>query len=198
MGFPGQKIYLVRHGETEWTLSGQHTGLTDIPLTKNGELEAALVGKRLQGHKFKKILVSPLQRAVMTCRIAGFMGSAEKDGDLVEWNYGQFEGLKREEIWKRSRDWNIFTDGAPGGETPSDIAVRAARVISKIKLIDGDVALFSHGHFLRALAALWMELPVAEGRHLLLSPSSLSILGYERDTPVIRLWNDTSHLLNKI
>src|SRR3990172_210121 len=122
MGFPEQKIYLVRHGETEWTLSDQHTGMTDIPLTKKGEQEAALVGKRLQGYKFKKILVSPLQRAVMTCRMAGLMGSAEEDRDLVEWNYGQFEGLKTAEIRQRSPDWNIFTDGAPGGETPSDIA----------------------------------------------------------------------------
>lgn len=198
MSFPQQKIYLVRHGETEWTLSDQHTGTTDIPLTKKGEQEAALLGKGLQGYKFNKILVSPLQRALMTCQIAGFMGSSEVDKDLAEWNYGQFEGLKTAEIRERFPTWNIFTDGAPGGETPSDIASRAGRIISKINITNGDIAIFSHGHFLRALAAQWIGLPIVEGRHLMLAPCSLSILGYERDTPVIRLWNDLSLTANKI
>src|ERR1700733_14090376 len=152
MHFSRKKICLVRHGETAWTLSGQHTGVTDISLTEQGEKDAAAIGKKLHGHSFKNILCSPLKRAEETCKIAGFLKHAQLDPDLVEWNYGDYEGLTTEEIWKKSPGWNIFSNGAPGGESVADVNARAHRVLEKIRLIDGDVAVFSHGHFLRALA----------------------------------------------
>jgi broad specificity phosphatase PhoE len=193
MEVPHKKIYLIRHGETEWTLSRKHTGTTDVPLTKNGEDQALAIGKRLRGHPFQTILSSPLQRAVQTCAIAGFLDQARLDMDLIEWNYGNFEGLTTEQIWKREPHWNIFSNGAPGGESVADITARANKVLTKIQFLHGDVALFSHGHFLRALAARWLQLPVQEGRLFALFPSAISILGFERTTHVLTLWNDISH-----
>ncbi len=194
MQFPHKKIYLIRHGETEWTLNGRHTGLTDIPLTKNGEMQAELLGMRLKGHAFETILTSPLQRAANSCEIAGFLKKARLDSDLLEWNYGEFEGLKTEEIHKKMPHWNIFSNGAPGGESIADVNARTNRVLTKIQSLHGDVALFSHGHFLRALAARWLQLTAQEGRLFALYPASLSILGFERDAHVLTLWNDISHL----
>jgi broad specificity phosphatase PhoE len=194
MVFPQKKIYLIRHGETEWTLSGRHTGTTDISLTKNGESDAAMIGKALRGHAFKTILCSPLKRSRETCEIAGFFKQAQIEEDLAEWNYGKYEGLTTQEIWKASPHWNIFTNGAPQGESPTDVTVRIHRLLAKIQSIHGDIALFSHGHFLRALAAHWLHLSTHEGRLFALSPGSISILGYERANPVLSLWNDVAHI----
>lgn len=196
MQFPTQKIYLVRHGETSWTLSQQHTGSTDITLTEKGKKEAVQIGKRLSGHPFKAILCSPLKRAQSTCEIAGLMQRASLDADLKEWNYGDYEGLTTAEIWKRSPGWNIFSNGAPGGESPADISKRVHRVLTKVQSFQGDVALFSHGHFLRAFAACYLQLQVEQGRLFALSPASMSILGFERSQPVFSLWNDLSHLFS--
>ena len=189
-----KKIYLIRHGKTEWTLKGKHTGMTDIPLTENGKLQAKMIGKRLKGHVFHTILSSPLQRAAMTCEMAGFLKQAKFDSDLVEWNYGEFEGLTRDEICKKAPHWNIFSNGATGGECITDISARASRVLAKIQSIHGDVALFSHGHFLRVLSARWLQLPAQEGRLFALSTASISILGFEHQGNVLTLWNDISHL----
>jgi broad specificity phosphatase PhoE len=191
--YPKKKIFLVRHGETEWTNSGQHTGITDIPLTKNGESQAEQLGKRLRGHSFAAVFCSPLKRSQSTCEIAGLFKTAKIDPDLIEWNYGKFEGLTSEEIRKASPHWNIFLNGAPGGESVADVGARANKVLAKINSIHGDVALFSHGHFLRALAARWLGLPAQDGRLLDLSPGSLSILGFEREERVLLLWNELSN-----
>jgi broad specificity phosphatase PhoE len=190
------KIYLARHGETAWSLSGQHTGVSDIPLTANGERNARSLGERLQGIPFVKMLTSPLQRARRTCELAGFAAHAEIDPDLVEWNYGDYEGKRTADIRKERPDWFLFRDGCPGGESPEDIAARADRVIARLRQIGGDALLFSHGHFLRVLGARWLGKPAAEGRFLLLTTASLSILGYEHnlDEPVLRLWNDDRHV----
>jgi broad specificity phosphatase PhoE len=190
--FPRKKIYLIRHGETEWTLNGKHTGMTDVPLTKHGEDQSASIGKRLKGHAFQMVLSSPLQRAAKTCEIAGFFKQARLDPDLSEWNYGDFEGLTTEEIWKREPHWNIFSHGAPGGESIADVTARASRVLVKIQSSHGDVALFSHGHFLRALSARWLQLSVQEGQLFALSPGSISMLGFERSNHVLIHWNDVT------
>jgi broad specificity phosphatase PhoE len=183
----------MRHGETEWTLSGKHTGMTDIPLTKNGEHQSRALGQRLQGHAFQTILCSPLQRAMQTCELADYLKEATLEPDLVEWNYGDFEGLTTKEIWKTDPHWNIFTHGAPGGESVAEISTRADRVLAKIQPLHGDIALFSHGHFLRVLAARWLQLTATEGRLFALSPASVSILGFERDRHVLTLWNEISN-----
>ena len=187
-----QKVYLIRHGETEWTQSKQHTGLTDIPLTEEGKEQAKWLKTQLGDLQFKKVFCSPLERAKTTCEIAGFSKEAEVDPDLVEWDYGDYEGKTTEEIRKIDPKWTIFSKGAPNGESVGDVENRAQRVISKVGAIPGDVALFSSGHFSRVLAAKWLRLTVAEGRLFLLSTASLSILGYERETPVLSLWNQTS------
>lgn len=192
MEFPQKKIYLVRHGETEWTLSGQHTGFSDIPLTANGEKQAEKIGKKLRGHTFGSILTSPLQRAERTCAIAGFSKAAKPDRDLVEWNYGDFEGLTSQEIRKTHPHWTIFSDGAPRGESVTDVGDRADRVLAKIQPLQGDVVLFSHGHFLRVLAARWLQLSPQEGRLFALDPGSISILGFEKGLPVLFLWNEAN------
>lgn len=186
-----QKVYLIRHGETEWTQSKQHTGLTDIPLTDLGREQAKWLVSRLGGLKFKKVFCSPLIRAKETCEVAGLFDHAEIDEDLVEWDYGKYEGLTTPQIREQDPKWNIFTSGAPEGESIGDVSSRASRVISKVRSIQGDVALFSSGHFSRALGAKWIEMTITEGRHLLLSTASCSILSYERETPVIELWNQT-------
>lgn len=189
-----KKIFLIRHGETTWTLSGQHTGLTDIPLTENGRKQAEKLKTRLSQYSFQSVMTSPLQRSMLTCEIAGLLKKAIKDPDLVEWNYGDYEGLTSEQIWKKDLHWSIFSNGAPHGESIADIRARVDRVLSKIQLITGHCILFSHGHFLRALAARWLHLSVQEGRLFALSSASLSILGFEKNLPVVLLWNDVSHL----
>ncbi|MDB6039143.1 MAG: putative phosphoglycerate mutase family protein [Verrucomicrobiales bacterium] len=190
------KVYLARHGETSWSLTGQHTGLTDKPLTERGELSARRLGERLAGLKIAKVFTSPLQRAARTCELAGFGGQAEIDPDLVEWDYGRYEGLRTTEIHSQNPDWQLFRDGCPGGESPDQIGARADRVLHRVCAIDGNVLFFSSGHILRVLTARWLGLEVPYARFVLLDTASLSTLGYEnnRSQPVIRLWNDTSHL----
>ena len=187
---------LARHGETAWTLTGQHTGLTDIPLTERGERNARRLGERLKGLTFARVFTSPLQRALRTCELAGFAAVATIDPDLVEWNYGEYEGRRSDEILAERPDWQLFRDGCPGGETPDQVGVRADRVVSRVRAVQGDVLLFSSGHFLRVLAARWLGLEPGAGRFFLLSTASLSALGYEHDRtqPVIRLWDDTRHV----
>jgi probable phosphoglycerate mutase len=189
-------IYLARHGETAWSLSGQHTGLTDLPLTERGEQNAQRLGKRLAGLKFSKVLTSPLQRARRTCELAGFGAVAETDANLVEWNYGSYEGRRSVEIHAERPGWQLFRDGCPGGESPSQIGERADKVVNRLRGIQGDVLLFSSGHFLRVLAAHWLGLETDAGKFLMLSTASLSMLSYEThlSQPAIRLWNDTNHL----
>ncbi len=188
------KIFLIRHGETEWTKSEQHTSTTDIPLTDQGKEEAKKIKGELQGISFQLILSSPMQRAFNTCELAGLSKQAKLDPDLVEWNYGGYEGLTTKQIWKTDPHWEIFTHGAPGGESVADVGARATRVLAKLQSIHGTVALFSHGHFLRALAARWLGLPPNEGRLFALFPASISILGVEHQHHVFIQWNDTSYL----
>jgi probable phosphoglycerate mutase len=192
-------VYLARHGETAWSLSGQHTGLTDLPLTPNGERNARRLGERLKGMTFSDVFTSPLQRAARTCELAGFGIVAQPDLDLVEWDYGQYEGLRSAEILAKRPDWQLFRDGAPGGESPAQVAERADRVVQCVRTIPGDVLLFSSGHFIRVLAARWLGLdPGSAGKYFLLSTASLSAVGYEHNLsePVIRLWNDDHHVIN--
>jgi broad specificity phosphatase PhoE len=195
MSTPLPMAYLARHGETAWTVSGQHTGLTDIPLTERGERNARRLGERLQGLTFAKVLTSPLQRARKTCDLAGFGARCQVDPDLVEWNYGQYEGKTTAEILKQNPDWNLFRDGCPGGETPREIAARADRVIARVRSIEGNVLLFSSGHFLRSVTARWLGQDLSFGRFFYLSTAALSVVGYEHDRsePVVRLWNDCRH-----
>ncbi len=197
MSEPLPAIYLARHGETAWSLSGQHTGVTDLPLTERGERNARRLGERLKGLTFGKVFTSPLQRASRTCALAGFGTVAEIDRDLLEWNYGEYEGRRTAEILAERPDWQLFRDGCPGGESPEQAAARADRVVSRLRAIRGDVLLFSSGHFLRMLAARWLGLEPAGGRYFLLSTASLGMLAYEHNNlsePVIRLWNDTRHV----
>jgi broad specificity phosphatase PhoE len=194
---PLPQIYLARHGETAWTISGQHTGLTDIPLTERGEQEARSLGMRLKGLQFVKVFTSPLQRAQRTCELAGFAHRAEIDPDLVEWNYGQYEGKRTDAIREQRPDWNLFRDGCPQGETPDAIGARADRVIDRLQACAGGALIFGHQDFLRILAIRWVKVPVIKAQHLLLTTASLSILGYDRalTEPVIRLWNDDRHVM---
>jgi probable phosphoglycerate mutase len=189
-------IYLARHGETAWTITGQHTSVTDLPLTPRGERNAQLLGKRLAGCNFAKVLTSPLQRARRTCELAGFGSVAEVDQDLMEWNYGDYEGVRTAEIHAKRPDWDLFRDGCPNGESPQQVAARADRVIGRVRAIKGNVLIFSSGHFLRVLAARWLGIEPAGGRFFMLSVSSLSALSYEHDLshPVIRFWNDTREI----
>jgi probable phosphoglycerate mutase len=190
-------IYLARHGETAWTLSGQYTGLTDLPLTERGERNARRLEERLRGLSFTNVFTSPLQRARRTCELAGFGAVAEIDPDLVEWNYGDYEGRYTDEIRAKRPDWELFCDGCPRGESPAQAAARADRVVSRIRAVLGNVLLFSSGHFIRVLATRWIGLEVtAIARRFLLSTASLSAVGYDKELsrPVIRLWNDTHHV----
>ena len=189
--------YLARHGETAWTVSGQHTGLTDLPLTERGERNALRLGERLQDLKPVRVYTSPLQRVRRTCELAGFGARAEVDPDLVEWDYGKYEGRTSAEIHGERPDWELFRDGCPGGESAAQVGSRADRVVSRVRAVRGEVLLFSSGHFLRVLAARWVGLEAAAGRCFLLSTASLSALGYEHNLsqPALRVWNDTSHLL---
>ena len=190
-------VYLARHGETAWSLSGQHTGRTDLPLTERGERTARRLGERLRELKFIKVFTSPLRRASRTCELAGYADMAVVDSDLVEWDYGEYEGRRTAEILADRPDWQLFRDGCPGGESPQQVAARADRVIGRVRPVQGDVLLFSSGHFIRVLAARWLGLePTSNSRFFALSTASLSALGYERDLsrPVIQLWNETRHV----
>lgn len=192
MSEPLPLTYLVRHGETAWTISRQHTGLTDLPLTAHGEAEALQLGGLLQGLKFSAVLTSPLQRAVRTCELAGFDSMAKTEPDLMEWNYGAYEGRTTAEIHAERPDWQLFRDGCPAGESPEQIGARADRAIRRVRGIEGNTLLFSSSHFLRVFAARWLGLAPAAGRFFLLGTASLSVLGYEHDRsePVIRAWNE--------
>ncbi len=189
-------LYLARHGETAWSLTGQHTGLTDLPLTERGERNAGRLGARLAGLNFAKVFTSPLQRAARTCALASFGAVAEVDPDLVEWNYGQYEGLRTMEIQAKHPGWNLFRDGCPDGESPEQVGRRADRLLGRVRAIQADVLIFSSGHFLRVLTARWLGLEPAAGRLCMLHTASVSVLGYEHSLsePVIRLWNDTRHV----
>jgi probable phosphoglycerate mutase len=185
-------VYLARHGETAWSLSGQHTGRTDLPLTERGERQARALGERLRGASFVKAFTSPSQRARRTAELAGFGDLAETDPDLAEWDYGQYEGRRTADILAERPGWLLFRDGAPGGETPDHVGARADRVIERIRAIGGNVLIFSSAHILRVLAARWLGFEANGGRYFVLDTSSLSILGYEHNLaePVIRLWNE--------
>jgi len=185
-------VYLARHGETAWTVSRQHTGLTDLPLTAHGELEAVRLKERLEGLAFTGVLTSPLQRAVRTCELAGFGSVAEVEPDLLEWNYGTYEGRTSAEIHAERPDWQLFRDGCPGGESPGQVGARADRVVRRVRALDGNTLLFSSGHFLRVFTARWLGLDPGAGRYFLLGTASLSAVGYEHDRsdPVIRLWDE--------
>jgi probable phosphoglycerate mutase len=189
-------IHLVRHGETTWSRSGQHTGLTDLPLTERGEENARRLSDRLKRLSFAAVLTSPLRRAARTCELAGFAATAKVNHSLVEWDYGEYEGRRSDEIHRERPEWNVFRNGCPGGESPSQVAARADDVIRSLRAFKGDVLLFSHGHFLRALAARWLGIELEFGTYISLSAASLSTLAFEHDLsqPIIRLWNDTSHL----
>jgi broad specificity phosphatase PhoE len=190
-------VYLARHGNTAWTHSGQHTGLTDLPLTPDGERNAVRLGERLNGLTFAKVFTSPLRRAARTCELAGFKTVAETDPNLVEWNYGKYEGLTSAQILQQRPDWDLFRDGCPGGESPQQIGERANRMVDRIRSItSGDILLFSSGHFIRVLAACWLGVGANGGRFFLLSPASLSALSYEHDLtrPAVRLWDDDRHV----
>ena len=184
------EIWLVRHGETEWSRSGQHTSRTDLPLTAAGEQQAAGLKRMLGGRGFALVLASPMQRARETCRLVGFQ--PEIDPDLREWDYGGYEGLTTADIQKEAPGWTIWTGTPPNGETADQVAVRADRILDRVFAAGGDVALFGHGHFLRVLGARWIGLEATGGRLLALATASVSILGHERDMRVLRLWNQTS------
>ncbi len=190
-------VYLARHGETAWSVTGQHTGLTDLPLTERGERNARRLGKRLAGLTFARVFTSPLERAFRTCELAGFGDVAVVDPDLVEWDYGAYEGRTSAEILKERPDWDLFRDGCPGGEPPTHVRERADRVVRRLRAEPGDLLVFSSGHFLRVLAARWIDGdPARSGREFMLTTASLSAVGYEHDLarPVIRLWNDDHHV----
>jgi broad specificity phosphatase PhoE len=184
-----QEVYLVRHGETEWSLTGQHTGITDIPLTENGRKVAKLLEPVLAKEDFVLVLTSPLHRARETCELACLGERAEIDRDLMEWNYGEYEGLTPTQIHAKAPGWMIFRDGCPGGESPKQIGARVDRVIARVRALEGHVALFAHGHVFRVFAARWLGLPATAGRHFLLSTATLSILSYYRDIPAVKRWN---------
>jgi probable phosphoglycerate mutase len=188
-------VWMARHGETAWSLSGQHTGRTDLPLTERGERNARRLGQRLQGRSFVRVFSSPLQRARRTCELAGFGSAAAIDPDLTEWDYGAYEGKRSVEIHAERPGWDLFRDGCPGGEDAAAVGARADAVVRRLRAAGGDVLLFSSGHFSRVLAARWLGLEPQAGRYFLLNTAALSILSYEHnlDHPAVRLWNDDSH-----
>jgi len=187
------RLYLIRHGQTDWSLSGQHTGQTDIPLTEQGEQNVRKLAERLRAVKFSRVFTSPLQRARRTCELAGLGDLAEIEPDLAEWDYGDYEGLRPTDIRKARPDWNVFRDGSPGGESPAQVSERADRLIGRLRTLEGDIALFSHGHFGRVLGARWIKLQIRQAQHLLLSTASVSILA---EVPAIVLWNALSKELS--
>lgn len=188
----GHQVVLVRHGQTEWSLSGQHTGTTDIPLTEAGVRHAEALGARLSAWEFTRVLTSPLARAAETCRLAGLGDGAEVTEDLREWDYGEYEGRRTLDIREERPGWGLWKDGVPGGETVDQVGRRADRVIEAARAAGGDVALFAHGHILRVLGARWIGLPPDHGALLALSTASISVLGWERETAVIERWNETA------
>jgi probable phosphoglycerate mutase len=181
---------LVRHAETEWSLDGRHTGRTDIPLTDNGRAAARALEQRVSGWTFSLVLVSPLGRARETCELCGLGAQAQERTDLLEWDYGEYEGITTPQIHEHRPDWNLWRDGCPGGETAVQVAARADRVIEELRALDGVAAVFSHGHMLRVLGARWIELPPEGGARLGLSTGAICVLGYERGTANIGRWND--------
>jgi len=189
-------VVLARHGQTAWSLSGQHTGLTDLARTPTGESNAHRLAPRLQGLDFERVLCSPLPRARHTCELAGYGARAEIDARLLEWDYGDYEGHTSAEVYAQRPGWLLFRDGCPGGETPAQVAMRADSLIATLRSDEGHALSFSSGHFLRLLAARWLDLPAADGARFMLDTASVSALGYEhtRQQPVIRLWNDTRHV----
>jgi broad specificity phosphatase PhoE len=188
---PTQEVWLVRHAETEWSRSGRHTGRTDVPLTDAGRERARELGARLGDREFASVLVSPLERARETARLAGLGDPCQVREDLLEWDYGDYEGVTTAEIRRERPDWYLWRDGVPNGETADEVGARCDRVIEEILSTEGDVALFAHGHILRALAARWLEEPVSFGGRLYLSTGSVCVLGFEREVRVVRLWNET-------
>jgi len=184
-----KKLFLIRHGETEWSLSGRHTSRTDIPLTEEGERRAALLHSVFENHPFGLVLTSPRARAVRTCELAGLLTRAETTDDLREWDYGDYEGLTTASIRQQNASWNLFQDGVPNGETAEDVAARARHVIDRALSVEGDIALFSHGHMLRVLAAVWLRLSPEDGERFYLETGTISVLGFERETRVVRMWN---------
>jgi len=183
------RVYLARHGETEWSRAGRHTGRTDVPLTDLGREEARRVGQKLSGQRFALVLASPLHRALETCRLAGLGAQAETREELQEWDYGEYEGLTTPEVQVEHPGWTIWTGQVPGGETIAEVAARADRVIDEVPAADGEVAVFSHAHLLRVLAARWIGLDATAGALLALDPATISVLGHEHDRRVIREWN---------
>jgi broad specificity phosphatase PhoE len=188
----GGEVWLVRHGTTEWSQAGRHTGRTDVPLTPEGESAAAALRPVLAHRRFALVLSSPLARARETAELAG--ESPEIDDDLQEWDYGQYEGRTTHDIRQERPNWSLWRDGVLGGETADDVAARADRVIARVRAAGGDCLLFAHGHLLRILGARWIDAPPTAGQHLLLATAAVSVLGYERETPALARWNDTSHL----
>ena len=184
-----QIVYIIRHGETEWSLNGQHTGVTDIPLTENGRTLAKLLQPVLAKESFALVLISPLQRARETCKLSGLGDQADVDTNLMEWNYGEYEGITSRQIHETVPGWLVFNDGAPGGETPEQIGARADHVIARVRSVRGVVALFAHGHILRVLVARWLDLPATAGRNFLLDTGTLNILSYHRGYPAVKTWN---------
>jgi broad specificity phosphatase PhoE len=182
-------VFAIRHGETAWSLSGQHTGTTDIPLTDNGRRLAKRMRPVLAENEFALFLCSPMQRARETCELAGLSDKAVIDPDLMEWNYGEYEGLTSEQIEEMVPGWLLFRDGCPGGETPEQVGARVDRVIARSRAVDGDTALFAHGHVLRVFVARWIGLPADSGQHFLLNTGTLCVLGYYRKIPAIQIWN---------
>jgi len=193
------RLYLIRHGETEWALSGRHTGRTDVPLTPNGEDEARELGKHLRDIQFAQVLTSPLQRAQQTCALVGLNQAPEIEPDLIEWEYGDYEGKRSVDIRQERPDWTIFRDGCPHGEMPDQISARADRLFARLSKLDGNIALFSHGQIGGVLAARWIKLAVIEAQHFPLGTASVSIFSFDSHhptVPVIALWNATPHSLN--
>ena len=188
------RVFLVRHGETERSITRQHTGRTDIPLTEEGRRQAKRLGARLAREQFHLVLVSPLKRALETCRLAGFVDHAELEPDLMEWDYGAYDSLTAVDIRKERPGWTPWEGGFPGGETLDDLTVRADRVLARIRPVEGDVALFAHGHILRVVTARWLDQPAVMGARYYLATGTLSVLGWERETAVIDRWNDACHL----
>ena len=194
MAKTGPEVLLLRHGQTEWSVNGRHTGTTDVPLTEEGRAQARALRDRLAGRDFALVLTSPLGRARETCELAGLGAEAQVRDDLLEWNYGEYEGVTTAEIRRRDSDWLLWRDGCPGGETAAQVGARVDRVVAEVRAADGDCALFAHGHVLRVLAARWIELAPAEGGRFGLSTATVSVMGWEREMPVFWLWNGAGHL----